>query len=57
MRSVASPEAETTSQSPLFIRLTASSEVLKYLTLASQPVAFSKAVTQSAAGSAVPSSA
>src|SRR3954447_1875495 len=56
-RSDASPEADTTSYSPVLIRLTASSEVPKYFTVAWQPVAFSKGVTQSVFGSLVPSSA
>ncbi len=56
-RSDASPEADTTSYSPVFIRLTASSEVPKYLTLTSQPVSSSNGVTQSTAGSVEPSSA
>ena len=50
-RSEASPEAETTSYSPVFIRVTASSEVPKYFTLAWQPVFFSNGVTQSTFGS------
>ena len=56
-RSEASPEADTTSYSPVFIRVTASSEVPKYLTLAWQPVSFSNGVTQSTVVSLVPSSA
>ena len=47
IRRDASPEAETTSYSPVFIRLTASSEVAKYLMLAWQPVSSSNGVTQS----------
>src|SRR3954462_9015623 len=39
------------------MRLTASSEVPKYLTVAWHPVAFSNGVTQSVFGSLVPSSA
>src|SRR3954454_473344 len=39
------------------MRLTASSEVPKYLTVVWQPVAFSNGVTQSVFGSLVPSSA
>ena len=53
----ASPEADTTSYWPVFIRLTASSEVPKYLTSTWQPVSFSKGVTQSTDGSVEPSSA
>src|SRR3954454_24807450 len=53
----ASPEADTTSYPPVFIRFTASSEVPKYFTLAWQPVAFSNGVTQSTLGSLEPSSA
>ena len=56
-RSVASPEAETTSYSPVFISCTASSEVPKYLTLAWQPVCSSNGVTQSTDLSVEPSSA
>ena len=56
-RSDASPEAETTSYWPDFIRLTASSEVLKYFTSTWQPVSFSKGVTQSTDLSVEPSSA
>src|SRR3954447_19829440 len=56
-RSDASPEADTTSYSPVLIRLTASSEVPKYFTVAWQPVAFSNGVTQSVFGSLLPSSA
>ncbi len=56
-RRVASPEADTTSYWPPFIRLTASSEVLKYLTVALHPVSFSNGVTQSTALSVEPSSA
>ena len=56
-RSDASPEADTTSYSPVFIRFSASSEVPKYFTLAWQPVCFSNGVTQSIVGSFVPSSA
>ena len=56
-RSEASPEAETTSYSPVFISCTASSEVAKYFTLAWQPVSFSNGVTQSIALSVEPSSA
>src|SRR3712207_4243050 len=56
-RREASPEAETTSYSPVRMRLTASSEVPKYLTLAVQPVSFSKGVTQSTDLSVLPSSA
>ena len=56
-RSVASPEADTTSYSPDFISVTASSEVPKYFTLTSQPVSSSKGVTQSTLLSLEPSSA
>ena len=56
-RSDASPEADTTSYPPVFIRLTASSEVSKYFTLAWHPVCFSNGVTQSTLGSVEPSSA
>ena len=56
-RSDASPEADTTSYSPVFMRLRASSEVPKYFTLAWQPVFFSNGVTQSIVLSLVPSSA
>ncbi len=55
-RSVASPEAETLSYSPVFISCTISSEVLPILTLTLQPVSSSKPVTQSTAGSVEPSS-
>ena len=57
IRRDASPEADTTSYSPVFISWTASSDVAKYLMLAWQPVASSNGVTQSTAGSVVPSSA
>ena len=53
----ASPEADTTSYCPDFIRLTASSEVPKYFTSTWQPVSFSNGVTQSTALSVEPSSA
>src|SRR5688572_2397279 len=43
----ASPEAETTSYSPVFIRVTISSDVLPILLLTLQPVLCSKPVTQS----------
>ncbi len=56
-RREASPEAETVSYSPVFIRLTASSEVPKYFTVALQPVCCSKGVTQSTVLSVEPSSA
>ena len=56
-RSEASPEADTTSYWPVFIRLTMSSEVGAVLTLTLQPVASSNGVTQSTAGSVEPSSA
>jgi hypothetical protein len=56
-RSDASPEADTTSYSPVFMRLSASSDVPKYFTLAWQPVFFSKGVTQSTLLSLLPSSA
>src|SRR5215475_7969662 len=56
-RSDASPEADTTSYWPVFIRLTASSEVPNVLTVTWQPVAFSNGVTQSTFGSLLPSSA
>ncbi len=56
-RKDASPDADTTSYWPDFIRVTASSEVPKYLTLTSQPVASSNGVTQSTALSVLPSSA
>src|SRR5215213_1449511 len=56
-RNEASPEAETTSYSPVRMRLTASSEVPKYFTLALQPVCCSKGVTQSTDLSVLPSSA
>src|SRR3954452_15691635 len=56
-RSDASPEADTTSYSPVFIRLTASSEVPKYFTFALQPVWSSNGLTQFTFGSFEPSSA
>src|SRR5919107_2893742 len=56
-RREASPEAETTSYSPVRIRVTASSDVPKYFTLALQPVSLSKGVTQSTDLSVLPSSA
>ena len=56
-RSDASPDADTTSYSPDFIKVTASSEVPKYFTLTSQPVSSSKGVTQSTLLSVEPSSA
>ena len=55
-RSEASPEAETTSYSPVFISVTISSEVAPTLMLTWQPVASSNGVTQSTFGSVVPSS-
>ena len=55
-RSVASPDAETPSYSPVRISCTISSEVLPILTLTWQPVSFSKSVTQSTFGSVDPSS-
>ncbi len=57
IRRVASPEADTTSYWPLFISVTASSEVPKYFTETSQPVSSSNGVTQSTALSVLPSSA
>ena len=57
MRNVASPELDTTSQSPVLNSVNASSEVLKSLTVALQPVAFSNGVTQSTFGSFLPDSA
>jgi hypothetical protein len=56
-RSEASPEAETTSYWPVFIRLMASSEVPNDLTLTLQPVCCSNGVTQSIFGSVEPFSA
>ena len=55
-RSEASPEAETTSYWPVRIRVTASSEVPKGLKLTLQQVSVSNGVTQSTAGSLLPSS-
>ena len=55
-RSVASPEAATTSYSPVFIRLTASSEVPYDFEVTMHPVFSSNPVTQSTAGSLLPSS-
>ena len=55
-RSEASPEAETTSYSPVFMRFRASSEVPKVFVVTSQPVSSSNGVTQSTAGSFEPSS-
>jgi hypothetical protein len=56
-RSEASPEADTTSYSPVEYSCTASAEVAKVLTVTWQPVCCSKGVTQSTAGSVEPSSA
>src|SRR4051794_13072932 len=56
-RSEASPEADTTSYSPVFISETISSEVPAIFVLTLQPVSFSKSCTQSTLGSFVPSSA
>ena len=56
-RSDASPEADTTSYWPVFIRLTISSDVGAVFTLTWQPVCFSNGVTQSTLGSVEPSSA
>ena len=56
-RSDASPDADTTSYSPVFISCTASSEVPKYFMLAWQPVSCSNGVTQSTDLSVEPSSA
>ena len=57
MRSEASPEADTTSKSPVPIFSNISSEVLATWTFALQPVSFSNGVTQSTVGSVVPFSA
>ena len=56
-RSEASPEAETTSYWPVFMRLMASSEVPNGLTLTLQPDSCSNGVTQSTFGSLEPFSA
>ena len=56
-RTLASPEADTPSYSPVCISWTISSEVLPILTLTLQPVWSSNGVTQSYAGSVLPSSA
>src|SRR5437879_18162 len=56
-RREASPDAETASYSPLFIRVTISSEVPATLVLTLQPVACSKGWTQSTFLSLDPSSA
>ena len=55
-RSEASPDAVTRSKPPSFISATISSEVLAVLTRTSHPVASSKPVTQSKAGSVRPRS-
>src|SRR4051794_7227341 len=55
-RSEASPEADPTSYSPVFISETISSEVPAIFVLTLQPVSFSKSCTQSTLGSFVPSS-
>ena len=57
IRSDASPDADTTSYWPVFISVTASSEVPKTFTETSQPVSSSNGVTQSTALSVLPSSA
>jgi len=56
-RSEASPEADTTSYCPVFIRLSASSEVPKVFTLTLQPVCCSNGPTQLTFGSLEPFSA
>jgi hypothetical protein len=56
-RSEASPEAETASYWPVFMRLTISSEVPATLVLTLQPVCVSNGVTQSTDLSLEPSSA
>ncbi len=55
-RSVASPDADTPSYSPLCINWTISSDELPSRTFTSQPVSSSNGVTQSTAGSVDPSS-
>ena len=57
MRSVASPELDTTSYWPVLKRLNASSDVPKYFTVALQPVAASNGFTQLTFGSLEPFSA
>src|SRR3954452_2779686 len=56
-RREASPDADTASYSPVFIRLTISSEVPAVLVLTLQPEACSNGWTQSTFGSFDPSSA
>src|SRR4051794_29022888 len=56
-RSDASPDADTVSYWPVFIRATISSDVPAILVLTLQPVCFSNGVTQSTLGSLEPSSA
>ena len=56
-RSDASPEAETPSYWPVFMRVTISSDVLPILTFTLQPVSFVNGVTQSTFGSVEPFSA
>src|SRR3954471_13670942 len=56
-RSEASPEADTASYCPVFIRVTISSDVPAILVLTLQPVAFSNGWTQSTVLSFEPSSA
>ena len=57
MRSDESPDADTTSKSPVPIFSNISSEVLATCTFALQPVSCSNGVTQSTVGSVVPFSA
>ena len=56
-RRVASPDADTPSYWPVFIKVTISSDVLAVFVLTWQPVFFSNGVTQSTFGSVEPSSA